>query len=362
MPKFIPGLELNRSFYFDVVGPLLEKHCPGLQYSAGLVGHGSDVLGFDSPTSMDHDWGPRLHIFFSDLDFISEKVKVDALLRKRLPTTYKGFSTNFVDGDYYLKHQPKIRKRGPVNHLFEFWTIRSYFQHYLGFDFTKTPSFKDWLLFPQQALIEVTAGHLYRDDLGVQKHRDRFNWYPDDIWKYMLRTQWGKISDELQSPARTGEEGDEVGSMVIAARNIQKIMFMCFLLERRYAPYGKWFGTAFQKWLRCSSDMYPQLLAILHEKNWKKRQQLLTKAYHTLGDMHNALNITRPVAAAVGDFHGRGYKALKVEDYIFALEEAIKNKELRNMHYPLGAIDQFIDHARINHMDYVYTQLKDVIR
>jgi hypothetical protein len=362
MPKFIKGLDLNREFYYDVVGPLMSKEFPELQYSAGLVGHGSDVQGFDSPPSTDHDWGPRLALFFSDVDFVNQKDKVDQMLRKKLPTSYKGFPTHFVDGDYYLKHRPKLKKRGPVNHLFEFWTPRSFLQHYLGFDIARRPSFRDWLLFPQQALLEITGGELYRDDLGVQKIRDRFSWYPDDIWRYMLYIQWWKIADEIERPARSGKEGDEVGSMVITARTIQKLMFMCFLMERRYAPYAKWFGVAFQRWLACGPDMYPLLLSILHEKQWLPRQKLIAKAYKKLGEMHNALHITRPITPVIKDFHGRGYPVIHLDDYLQELKASIKHRELRDMRWPLGSVDQFIDHAHINQMDYVYRELGDIIQ
>ena len=57
---FVPGLELARQFYAEVVRPLLEQGAPGLRYSAALLGPGSEVLGFDSARSTDHDWGPRL--------------------------------------------------------------------------------------------------------------------------------------------------------------------------------------------------------------------------------------------------------------------------------------------------------------
>jgi hypothetical protein len=362
MAKFIPGLELNKDFYFDVVRPLMEKHFPALQYSAGLVGHGSDVLGFDSPPSVDHDWGPHLQIFLTDVDFVNCKAQVDEMLRKRLPTAYKGFPTHFVDGDHYLKHQPKLKKRGPVNHLFGIWTLRSFFRHYLGFDVEKQPTYRDWLLFPQQALVEITGGRMFHDGLDIDPVRRSFAWYPDDIWKYMLRVQWGKISDELQSPARTGEEGDEVGSLIIAARNVQKIMFLCFLMERRYAPYAKWFGTAFERWLRCAPVMHPLLRRILRERNWLKRQTLLAEAYQELGRMHNDLAITPPVPIKMDNFHGRGYPVIRVEEFIGALEHSIRNKRLKNMKYPLGSIDQFIDHARINQMEYIYGDLVDVIQ
>jgi len=51
MPDFIPGLQLNETYYQQAVRPILERHFPGLAYSAGLVGYGSDVLGYDTPVS-----------------------------------------------------------------------------------------------------------------------------------------------------------------------------------------------------------------------------------------------------------------------------------------------------------------------
>ncbi|HEU0299458.1 MAG TPA: hypothetical protein VFR37_08395, partial [Longimicrobium sp.] len=63
MPEFIPGLELSRLFFVEAVRPLLDAAFPGLRYAAGLLGSGSDVLGFDTEMSRDHDWGPRVDLF-----------------------------------------------------------------------------------------------------------------------------------------------------------------------------------------------------------------------------------------------------------------------------------------------------------
>jgi hypothetical protein len=65
---FIPGVELARLYYAEVVGPLLRRELPHLRYTAALTGAGSEVLGFDSLRSTDHDWGPRLHVFLADRD------------------------------------------------------------------------------------------------------------------------------------------------------------------------------------------------------------------------------------------------------------------------------------------------------
>ena len=56
--KFIQGLELCESFFREAAQPVLRKEFPDLNYSAGLLGYGSDVLGYDDQVSSDHMWGP----------------------------------------------------------------------------------------------------------------------------------------------------------------------------------------------------------------------------------------------------------------------------------------------------------------
>lgn len=361
MPRFIPGMKLNTMFYREIVRPLMNEHFPDLQYSAGLVGHGSDVLGFDTPKSTDHNWGPHLHMFFNEDDFIAYKPKVDEMLKTHLPHSYKGFPTAFKEGDKYLRDVPVKKEKGPVNHLFSFWTARSFYMHYLGFDIEHEPKYKDWLLFPQQSLVEVSSGKLFHDGIGLEKFRKKFAYYPDDIWKYMMRIQWGKILDELVMQARNGEVGDELGSTIVTARTINKIMNLCFFIERKYIPYTKWFGSAFIK-LKNGKRMYTHLLQILHEKDWYKRQQLLAKAFQMLGRMHNKLGITKPLTTKMIDFFGRDYPIIDVWEYVEEIEKAIAHPKLKKMRYPLGAVDQFIDHARINHMDYFFLELDEVIK
>ena len=57
MTGFIAGIDLCRSFFTEVVKPIVDRTVPGLEYAAGLLGSGSEVLGFDTSMSSDHDWG-----------------------------------------------------------------------------------------------------------------------------------------------------------------------------------------------------------------------------------------------------------------------------------------------------------------
>ncbi|HEX3647468.1 MAG TPA: hypothetical protein VHV49_03515, partial [Pseudonocardiaceae bacterium] len=78
---FLPGLALSRSFYEGAVRPLLAEHLPDLPHAACLLGFGSEVLGYDTARSADHNWGLRLQVFTAD-----RQDTVAALLADRLPT------------------------------------------------------------------------------------------------------------------------------------------------------------------------------------------------------------------------------------------------------------------------------------
>src|SRR5690606_40717097 len=82
--------QLCRAFYSEAVRPLLH----GVRHSAARIGPGSEVLGFDTPRSADHEWGPRLEVFVApaDADRIPE---LDRRLSERLPRTFRGWPTHF---------------------------------------------------------------------------------------------------------------------------------------------------------------------------------------------------------------------------------------------------------------------------
>ena len=93
--RFIPGLALSRRFFVEVVQPILARRFPSLRYAAALIGPGSEVLGFDTPVSTDHHWGPRVMLFLSEEDLDGLGNEIDERLSKELPHTFLGYPTNF---------------------------------------------------------------------------------------------------------------------------------------------------------------------------------------------------------------------------------------------------------------------------
>lgn len=100
---FVPGLELSRRYYWEVVQPLLRRHFGDLPHTAARIGSGSEVLGFDTERSSDHEWGPRLQLSLGAQDGRRFGESIRVMLAERLPKEFLGFPTHFEStGDQAL--------------------------------------------------------------------------------------------------------------------------------------------------------------------------------------------------------------------------------------------------------------------
>jgi len=317
MKKFLPGLQLCEQFYKEVVKNLIETKFPGLKYSAGLIDYGSEVLSFDTERSTDHHWGPRVLLFLSQKD-IGKKKQISGFLNKNLPATFGGYSTHYGTPDEFGVQILAEAKTGqPINHRIEIHTIESFFKSYLSINPEKNRTASDWLTFPEQKLRTLRSGKIFYDALGLKTILKKLHYFPKKVWLSKLASEWTKISEEEPYMGRAGDVGDELGSKIIAARLVQSIMNLGFLMEKEYAPYSKWFGTAFSR-LKCAKKLSPILDKILATKNWQAREKQLSQAYKIMAQMHNHLKITKPLATHVSPFYDRPY--LVIHGDIFANE------------------------------------------
>jgi hypothetical protein len=155
----------------------------------------------------------------------------------------------------------------------EMSTPERYLSNYLGVARADDLTVVDWLTFTDQSLLEVTCGELFRDDLQFARTRERLRCYPDDLRLYLMAVQWSRILDEQAFPGRAGSRGDEAGSAIVLARLTESAMRLCFYLERRYAPYSKWFGTAFRR-LGAGAGIVATIEGMLAVPGWQERDRL----------------------------------------------------------------------------------------
>ena len=339
LPPFLPGLDLSHRFYREVVSPILSARFPGLAHTAGLIGFGSDVIGCDTPMSRDHMWGPRLVLFLAEEDFAALQPAVDAALRQGLPHEFLGYPVDFGSADDVGVRIMAPGRQGEVEHLVEISTIPAYFDRELGPGRWQDPAPADWLTFSEHRLLTLTAGGLWRDDLSLAEIRKRLAYYPQPVWLYLLACQWSQIGQEEPFVGRAGEAGDDTGSRLVAARLVQSVMRLAFLLEKRYAPYSKWFGTHFQR-LGLALQLSPHLGAALAAEDWQTRQAALCRCYETLAERQNALSLTEAVETRCSPFHNRPFPVIHGDEIAARLQTSINDPLIRSWKL-WGGVNQF---------------------
>jgi Domain of unknown function (DUF4037) len=349
MTHFIHGVQLNEMFYREAVAPILSAAFPELRYSAALIGHGSDVLGYDSERSTDHEWGPRLLIFLPAGDYRAQADSISEILSARLPPEFRGYSTSFAESDENRVRWMVPAESGHVRHHVYFLTVREFIGSYLGID-PHAPTIVDWLLMYQNALLEITGGAVYHDGLGeLIPLRKSLAWYPREVRMFMLASQWTRIAQEEPFPSRCGETGDELGARINMARLVRDVMKLCFLIEGRYAPYSKWLGTAFSR-LNCAHELEPLLRAAVAATTWQFREQHLCAAFEVAARMHNSMGLFATLDTGTMSFHERPYRVLGAERFAKAVSDEIRDESLRRIYStvgPIGSIDQFADSTNL---------------
>jgi hypothetical protein len=340
LPPFMPGLELCRLFYAEAVRPLLDAAYPGLRHAAARLGPGSEVLGFDSVRSVDHDWGPALELFLAADDVARHGEPISALLAARLPKAIRGWPTHFEPPGARVRTMTATG--GPVAHRVRVTDVGTWCTGLLGFDARPGVTALDWLATPAQRLAEATGGAVFHDGIGeLTGVRERLRWYPDDVWRYLLAGQWARIAQEEAFVGRTAEAGDDLGSRLVTARLAREVMRLCLLLGRRYPPYSKWLGTAFAS-LPGSAVIAGALRDALGTGDPAHRQAALCTAYEAAGRWQNRLDLARPVDPTRRPFHDRPYPVIDADRFAAALRERIDDATLAALP-PIGAVDQFVD-------------------
>jgi hypothetical protein len=333
------GIELSRSFYTDIVGPWLGETAPELHYSAALVGYGSELLGFDDEISKDHNWGPRVHILLGQDQFDRYARRLVDEFSKAAPATFLGEPVGWRS-----RPHPPVNGResaGSPEHGLEFHTHEALVESHLAVRSVESLTALQWLGFAEQKLLAFTSGAVFHDDDNrLTRIRARLEYFPDDVWLYKIACQWRRIAEEQAFVGRTGQVGDDLGSRVITARLVRDVMRMGFLLERRYAPYSKWFGSSFAR-LPIAEHITPHLLTALLASEWKEREDALALAYLELAHKQNALGVAKFVPI-VGPYHDRPFTVINADHAVEVVRSAISDEWIR--HLPVvGSVDQVSD-------------------
>jgi hypothetical protein len=343
---FVPGHRLSAVLYRDCVQPIIEREFPRLPYAAALIGHGSDVLGYDTERSSDHDWGPRLHILVDEADREQLSAPILSAVESSLPQTILGIPVD-LPGASHLPDNEITHHNSPETGRHHGVIVTSIEQQLLGLLGSPEPPDRwdaaRWLTVPQQGLLEFTAGPVHHDAPGhLTQVRSELGWYPHHLWLYLMAGRWQRIGQVEPFVGRCAELGDDLGSRTVAAQIVRDAMRLALLQHRRYAPYPKWLGTAFAR-AEIDAGLSGPLTAALEASTAGDRQRAVVDALLELSRRHDSLGVTERVASRAETFFDRPYLVIWAERHARALHDAVEKSGLAQLPYGLGGIDEITD-------------------
>jgi Domain of unknown function (DUF4037) len=326
----LSGAALSRRYYDEVVGPAVAARWPGLPHAAGRLASGSEVLGFDDDMSRDHDFGLRVNLLVPP----DMTRRIDAYLAAVLPEAFDGYPLRFA-----TTWDPQVRHRVQVDDVPAFVASRT------GIGATDTLTVSDWLSLTGQAVLEVTAGPVFVDTAGdLTSARRRLAWYPDDVWVYVVATDWARMAQELPFVGRTADRGDDLGSRVIASRLVGVAMHLAHLLERRWPPYAKWIATSLTTLPAAGAAATPLLRAV-DAQDWRTREQRLVEALRILCRLQRDVGLPA-VDDPIEPFWDRPYLSIR-DEVVSGLENSITDPAVRALPRGVGSAEQWSDNVDV---------------
>lgn len=223
------GLELARAYYEAHGRPMIERDFAEAapRIAVGLVGQGSECLGFDDAFSQDHDFGPSFCMWLTDGDYATIG---EALARAyaALPGEFAGFPARQVS-------------RGGAGRVGVFAT-HAFYGMFMGKHVPpQTPM--QWMTVPEHLLASACNGEVFRDDLGefTRIRKALLAGYPEDVRRKKLAARAVTMAQSGQyNFARCLRRGETVAAALALAEFVRAAISAAYLLNRRYAPFYKW--------------------------------------------------------------------------------------------------------------------------
>ena len=258
------GLELSRAYFEEYGRPMMDTQLA--QYrpylAAGLVGEGSECLGFDDELSTDHDFGPAFCIWVPEELY----AKAGAELQRAydsLPATYQGYTriTSAQGG-------------GRVGVL----PLEGFYRKFTGLSHAPQDNL-EWFRIPERFLATVTNGEVFADYLGTfsQIRGILKGFYPEDVLKKKLAARCAVMAQAGQyNYGRCMKRGD------------------------RQAAYYKWVFRGAQNFriLREEVELLAELTQIMDRmENAGRKEQMIERICIAVGQELNRRGFTRSTEA-----------------------------------------------------------------
>jgi len=223
------GLNLSEQYFRACGLARLKAECGEdlSKLTIGLVGDGSECLGFDDKISRDHDWGLGFCIWIDKQDYQSIGTKLQNIY-KSLPESFGGYKARTTSR--WGKERIGVLETG------------RFYQRYLGLP-GAPETLKQWLVISEHALASATNGKIFIDSSGTFStiRKTLLNGYPHDV-------KLKKIAARCMAAGREGQynypraiQRKEIYAAAQAEMKfLEAALSLVFLINNRYLPFYKW--------------------------------------------------------------------------------------------------------------------------
>jgi hypothetical protein len=221
--------DTSRTFFTEVVKPILEKHFPEITAATafGLYGYGSEALGLDDEYSRDHHWGVRIDALLPESVTAETQREIFATVSSHLPETYRGHSL-------FAAYQEGAG--------LALDTLPGFLQRTIGL--RRAPiTDVEWLHIPEEDITHVINGEVWHDPFGEFSAVRQIlkAYYPEPV-RLRRIAHWCRYFSGMGSYAlkRALLRDNIYYAGVSFSRAVKWAIQLAFMLERTYYPYDKW--------------------------------------------------------------------------------------------------------------------------
>lgn len=246
------GLELSEKYYETYGRRMIYEQFSDIadQTAVGLVGYGSECLGFDDEVSADHDYGASFCVWLPKEVYIKHKEEMQAAY-DALPKEFMGFSGRVEEE----------QGKGRVGVL----CLEDFYLEILGRDSVPETA-AAWFAIPEAALATATSGAVFEDPCGkfTAMRNGLLAYYPREVWLKKMAESLAKAAQAGQyNYARAMKRGERVAAELALTEFVKEAMQIVYLLNRKYAPFYKWMHRGMKELAVCGE--IGDMLALLYQ-------------------------------------------------------------------------------------------------
>ncbi len=223
------GLDIAREYYLTHGKPMLEREFADVldRIAVGLVGEGSECLGYDDELSRDHDFDAGFCLWITEEDERAFGFRLERAYA-RLPKEFMG-----------LRRVPLSPVGGNRHGVI---TIERFYTRHLGAP-SAPDSVERWLYTPTASLAAASNGDVFCDELGVFSavREVLLAGYPEDIRRKKLAAHTVFMAQAGQyNYARCLARGEHGAAQLAVFEFVKHAISAIYLLNNRYEPFYKW--------------------------------------------------------------------------------------------------------------------------